>query len=265
MMPNLWILVLSALIACLGSASAQQTTDARVADLVKTGQLRVGVFPPQYVKDAATGQLKGTWVEVARALAARMGVQLVLLEHPTPIKDIGCLKAKACDVILLPHEDRAADVADFSSPYMQFEYTFLVPAGSSMHNFADVDRAGVTIAAVRNHASTNALIPLLKQAELVYAETPDATFNLFRDGRANVMASVRPTLLDYSARLPESRVLADHYGANLNRIVILKGNPGRLAYINEFVEEAKASGLVQKAIDSAGPRGLTVARPGDPK
>ena len=75
------------------------------------------------------------------------------------------------------------------------------------------------------------------------------------------MASVRPTLLDYSAKLPGSRVLEDHYGANLNRIVILKGNPGRLAYINEFVEKAKASGLVQKAIDGAGPRGLTVAPP----
>jgi hypothetical protein len=36
------------------------------------------------------------------------------------------------------------------------------------------------------------------------------------------------------------------------RIVILKGNAGRLAYINEFVEQAKASGLVQKAIDHAG-------------
>ena len=146
---------------------------------------------------------------------------------------------------------------------MQFEYTFLVPAASSIRHFADVDRAGVRIAAVRNHASTNALIPLLKQVELVYAETPDATFNLFRDGEANVMASVRPTLLDYSAQLPGSRVLADHYGANLNRIAILKGNPGRLAYINEFVEEAKA--LVQKVIDTAGPRGLTVAPPGDSK
>ena len=71
------------------------------------------------------------------------------------------------------------------------------------------------------------------------------------------------TLLDYSAQLPGSRVLEDHYGANLNRIVILKGNPARLAYINEFVEHAKASGLVQKAIDRAGPRGLTVAPPND--
>src|SRR5262245_57191600 len=93
-----------------------------------------------------------------------MGVQLILLEHPTPIKDIECLKAGACDVILLPLDDRAANVADFSSPDMQFEYTFLVPAGSSMRNFADVDRAGVRIAVVRNHASTNAQIPLLKQA-----------------------------------------------------------------------------------------------------
>jgi putative ABC transport system substrate-binding protein len=64
-------------------------------------------------------------------------------------------------------------------------------------------------------------------------------------------------------QLPGSRVLEDHYGANLNRIVILKGNPGRLAFINEFVEQAKTSGLVQKAIDRAGPRGLTVAPPGD--
>jgi polar amino acid transport system substrate-binding protein len=256
-------LVLVALLASAGTANAQQSPDARVADLVKAGKLRVGLFPPQYVKDSATGELKSAWVEVAQALAARIGIQLILLEHPTPPKDIECLKAGACDVIFLPFDDRAANVGDFSSPYMQFEYTLLAPAGSSIRRFADADRTGVRIAAVRNHASTNTLIPLLKQAELVYAETPDPTFNLLRDGRADVMASVRPTLLEYSAQLPGSRVLEDHYGANLNRIVILKGNPGRLAYINEFVEQAKASGLVQKAIDRAGPRGLTVAPPGD--
>jgi hypothetical protein len=44
---------------------------------------------------------------------------------------------------------------------------FLTPAGSSIRLFADADRKGVRIAAVRNHASTNTLIPLLTQAELV--------------------------------------------------------------------------------------------------
>ena len=118
-------LILAALLASVGTLNAQQSSDARVADLVKAGKLRVGLFPPQYVKDSATGELKSAWVEVARALAGRMGVQLVLLEHPTPPKDIECLKAGACDVIFLPFDDRAANVGDFSSPYMQFEYTLL--------------------------------------------------------------------------------------------------------------------------------------------
>src|SRR5215831_19011351 len=192
--------VLLALLASAATTRAQQTPDARVADMVRAGKLRVGLFPPQYVKDPATGELKSAWVEVARALAGRIGVELVLLEHLTPPKAIECLKAGACDAIFLPRDDRAAAVADFSAPYMQFEYTFLVPAGSSIRRFADADRSGVRIAAVRNHASTNALIPLLKQAQLVYADTPDPTSNLLRDGQADVMASVRGTLLGYSAQ-----------------------------------------------------------------
>src|SRR5262245_20826763 len=182
-------LAVMALLASVGIARAQQSTDARVADLVKAGTLRVGLFPPQYVKDPATGELKSAWVEVARALAAHIGVRLVLVEHPTHPKDIECLTSGACDLIFLPYDDRAANLGDFSSPYMQFEYTLLTPAGSPIRRFADADRVGVRIAAVRNHASTNTLVPLLKQAELVYAETPDPTFNLLRDGQADAMAS----------------------------------------------------------------------------
>jgi len=260
-----FFLVLLALAASDATATrAQQMPDARVADIAKAGKLRFGLFPPQYVKDPATGDPKSAWVEVARSLASRIGVELVLLEHATPIKAIECLKGGACDAIFPPRDDRAAAIADFSAPYMQFEYTLLVPAGSSIRSFSDADHGGLRIAAVRNHASTNALIPLLKQARLVYADTPDPTFTLLRDGQADAMASVRGTLLDYSVQLPGSRVLEDHYGANINRIAIAKGNAGRLAYINEFVEEAKASGLVQQALERAGPVGARVAPAGDP-
>ena len=103
-----------------------------------------------------------------------------------------------------------------------------------------------------------------KQAEVVYAETPDPTFDLLRTGRAGAFASTRPVLLDYSTQLPGSRVLEDRYGANLNRMVVPKGKAGRLAYVSEFVEDAKASGLVRKAIERGGTRGVTVAPPGDP-
>lgn len=58
-------------------------------------------------------------------------------------------------------------------------------------------------------------------------------------------------------------MLRDRYGANLNRVVITKGHAGRLAYVNEFVEEATASGLVQKAIDRDDTFAFQVPPPGD--
>jgi hypothetical protein len=43
--------------------------------------------------------------------------------------------------------------------------------------------------------------------------------------------------------------------------VVPKGRAERLAYISEFVEQAKASGVVQRAIDRAGQPGYQVAAP----
>ena len=253
------------IIFALGTATAvaQQKPDPRVADLVHAGKIRVGLFPPQYIKDSKTVELRSVWVEVARALAGRIGVELITLERPTPPAAVECLNGDECDVIFLPLDARAANVGNFSFPFIQLEYTLLVPAGSPISAIPDADRPGVHIAAVRNHSSTMTLSRILKQAELVYADTPDPAFDLLRSGRADVMASTRNALLEFSNKLPGSRVLEDYYGANLNRVVVPKGRAEWLAYVNEFVEETKASGLIQKAIDSVGPRWITVAPPGN--
>jgi polar amino acid transport system substrate-binding protein len=240
-------------------ASAEaQTTDPRVADLVRAGKVRVGLFLPQYGK-VPDGLKTTVWVETARAYAARVGVPLVIVEHATPPEAIACLKAGACDQLFLPLDARAAEIGDFSNPIFQFDYTLMVPAGSSIAKVADADRPGVRIAAVRNHASTNELVHQVKQAEFVYAETPEQTFALMRDGKADVMASTRLVLLDFSAKLAGVRLLADRYGANVNRMVVPKGKADWRAYVNEFVEEAKASGAVQQFIERGGTRGVTVA------
>jgi polar amino acid transport system substrate-binding protein len=233
--------------------------DPRVADLVQSGNLRVGLFLPQYIKDPSTGQLTGAWVETAQILASRLGVQLTIVEHAIPPEAIASLRTGACDLLFLPHDERAAAIGDFSNPIFQFDYTFLVPVGSSFQCIADADQSGVCIGAVRNHASTSELSRQLNKATLVYAENPDETFNLLRTGQADAIASARPTLLEYSTQLSESRVLADSFGANVNRMLIPKGKAGWLAYVNEFIEDAKALGLVQNAIERGGTRGVQVA------
>jgi polar amino acid transport system substrate-binding protein len=138
-------------------------------------------------------------------------------------------------------------------------FTYMVPAGSSIRSVTDADKTGIRIAAVRSHASTLALSRILKRAEMVSVEIPDQAFELIRSGRADAWASPRPPLLEYVAQLPGARVLDDHYGANLQSMAVPKSQAGRLAYISEFVEEAKTSGLVQRAIERAGERGIEVA------
>jgi polar amino acid transport system substrate-binding protein len=104
----------------------------------------------------------------------------------------------------------------------------------------------------------------MKYAEPVGAEIPDTAFDLLRTGHADAWAGARYSLLEYSTQLPGSRVLEDRYGANLIALAVPKGQAGRLAYISEFIEEAKASGLVQRAIERAGLRGYQVVSPGNP-
>jgi polar amino acid transport system substrate-binding protein len=265
MIRNLAIsLILSVLLASSGTAGAQPS-DPRVADLVQAGKIRVGLFSTQYTKDPATGELRSVRVDIARALAVRIGVQAVLIEHRTPPEVVGCIKAGVCDVVFLPLDERAANVGDFSFPFVQSEYTMLVPMGSPIRSVADADKSGIRIAAVRNHSSTATLTGAIKQAEVILGDDELAAFELLRAGRVDAFASTRQLLLRMSANLSGSRVLPDRYGANLNRVVIPKGHAGRLAYVNEFVEEAKASGLVQKAIDRDGTFAFQVPPPGDSK
>jgi len=271
MKKSAWVpLMIVALLASAAIADAQQAPDPRVADLVQAGRVRVGLHLAQYTKDPVTGELRGigpgvVFIEIARALSARLGVEVLLVGHPTPPKLVECLKAGACDVGFVGIEPSRAAEVDFSPPVTQFDYTYLVPADSSIRSVADADRPGIRIAVVRNHASTLALSRILKHADLVGAEIPDAAFDLLRTARADALASPRPALLEYSIQLPGSRVLEDRYGVNLgSAMVVPKGQAGRLAYISEFIEEVKASGLVQRAIDSAGLRGVQVAPPGNP-
>jgi polar amino acid transport system substrate-binding protein len=238
----------------------EQAADPRVADLVRAGRIRVGLFAPQYTRDPATGELGGVWVDIARALAARLGVRLALVEHATPRGMVDGLHAGLCDIGFLGFDAaRAAEVEGFSPPFIQVDYTCLVPAHSTIRGTAEVDRRGVRIAVVLDHASTLALRRLCQLADLVSAGTPEEAFDLLRTGRVDAWASIRPALLDYSARLPGSRVLGDRYGANLPAMVVAKGQAARLDYLSEFIESVKASGTVQRAIEQAGSPGIRVA------
>lgn len=262
-------LALATAVAAVGQrvANAQRSSDSRVTDLVQAGKLRAGlgiVAPHWAVKDQKTGELRGVAVDVARALATRTGIELVPVEYPSPPSVLEGLRLGAWDVGFLAIDPSRAAVVDFSPPYLQIDATFLVPEGSSIRNVADADQPGVRIAVTRKSVEEIVLSRSLKRAELRGVDTISAGFDLLRAANVEILAAPRPALLQFSARLPGSRVLEDRFHAAFGAIAVPKGQTGRLAYITEFIEEAKASGLVQRAIEHAGMRGVQTAPPGSP-
>jgi len=256
------LLVVSFTLMSISFVGAQETSDPRVADLVQAGRIRVGIHS-FYTKDSQTGEPKAVstgiiFHDVARILGERIGVEVVAVWHPGVPEMLACVTAGDCDVGFMGPDPSRTGV-DFSPPFLQLDYTLLVPAGSSIQRIADADKPGTRIAAVSGHASTLTLSRMLKHAQLVYAATPDPTFEIMRKGDAEAFASVRPVLIGYSKTLPGSRLLEDRFGANLVGLVVRQGQTARLSYLTEFVEQAKASGLIQQAIDRAGLPGHQVA------
>ena len=243
-------------------AYAQQSKDPRVADLVRTGKLRVGIglgSPSGAMKNPATGELRGLAVDLGRALATRIGVDFVAVEYPRPGAILEGVQTNAWDVAFLVVDPERAKEVDFAPPHTQSDFTYLVPAGSSIHKVADADQPGIRIAVPRGDGVDLRLTRLLKKAELVRTDTLSAAVELVRTGGAHARAGPRQAVLAESVKLPGSRVLADGFAVISSAALVPKGHAGRLAYVSEFIEEAKASGLVKKIIEDAGLRGVQVA------
>jgi polar amino acid transport system substrate-binding protein len=248
-------------------AKAQQTSDPRVADLVRTGKLRVGIGLANLgsaIKDPATGELRGIAADLARALAARIGVALQPVEYPRPGAVLDGASTDAWDVAFLVIDPARSAMADVSPPYMQSDFSYLLPAASSIRNLTDADQTGIRIAVPRGDAVDLALSRLLKRATLVRVDNQAAGVALLRAGQVSAYAAPRPVLLELSAQLPGSHVIEEAFATTTFAAFVPKGHAGHLAYVSEFLEEAKASGAVQQFIERTGLRGFKVA-PSKPK
>ena len=101
----------------------------------------------------------------------------------------------------------------------------------------------------------------LKNATLVRAPSPEATFKLFVADKLEAYANLKPSLLAVADKLPGSRLVEGRYTVIGYSAGVPRGRDAGAQYLGEFIEDAKASGLVARSIEKHGIRGLSVAPP----
>jgi len=236
-----------------------------LSDLAPTGKLRVGINygnPILAQRDAGSSELRGIAVDLGRELGKRVGVPVELVGFESAGKMFDAVKAGAWDVAFLAVDPGRAGEISFTAPYIEIEGTYLVPAGSSVRDVADVDRKGVRVGVSAKSAYDLFLSRSLQHAELVRGPTNNAGFELILAGKVDVVAGIRQHLVANAQKLPGSRVLDGRFMAIQQALGTPKGRDVAAKYLHEFIEDVKASGLVAQAIERSGIPGVSVAPAG---
>src|SRR5215470_12489366 len=132
------------LIGCGGAAIANELAVTR--DIAPTGALRVAVAVGPAAstfwatRDLASGEARGVTVELAKAAAAKLKVPLRLVQYQNSGEIAAAAAKDAWDISFMPADAEREKFVDQGPPYVVYESTYLVRAGSDIKALRDVDR-----------------------------------------------------------------------------------------------------------------------------
>jgi polar amino acid transport system substrate-binding protein len=249
-----------------GGADADDS--AAIKELAPTGKLRVAIAVGPAasalwcVRDPATGKARGVPIELGTALAQKLNVPLDLVEHAASGEIIAAANSSTWDVTFVPVDEERRKTVDFGAPYHLLQSTYLVAPGSTIRTIEEVNRAGVRIAGVEGTATFRAAQRTAPNATPVTVKGPDEGVALMRAGKADAIALSREAVGGLLEALPGSRVLDGGFLNSTTAIAVAKNKPAAHAYVTAFIEEAKVSGLVRRALDGMGLKTSQVAPAG---
>lgn len=247
-----------------GAARAQAVDPAVMKELAPTGKLRVAIAvgpapSALYSLQDADGKRRGVTIDLATALAKKLGVPVEFVPYLGTGEIQGSAASGLWEVTFAPVDEERKKFLDFGNAYHLLQSTYLVAPGSTIKSVPEANAAGVRIAGVRDTATLRASMRTAPNATHIALPGVDAAIDLVKEGKADAIPLSRELLGGVAAKLPGSRVLDGGFLNSTTAVAVPKGRPAALAYVSEFIEEAKASGLVRRALDDIGLKASQVA------
>ena len=228
-----------------------------------TGRLRASINlgnPILAGLDPATGGAKGVSIDLARAFAERLGVELDLVVFDTAGKSVDAVAAEQADIGFFAIDPKRGEHIRFTGPYVLIEGCYMVREDSPLQANEEVDRAGTRLVVGRGSAYDLFLSREIRNAQIVRADSSPAVVQHFVDSGAEVAAGVKQQLEQDAARRGGMRLLP-------GRFMVIRQAMGcprsrgeeAAAALAGFVEEMKAAGFVAQALARHGIEGASVA------
>jgi polar amino acid transport system substrate-binding protein len=238
-------------------------TPELVAAFTPAGRLRAAINlgnPILANRHPVSGEPVGVSIDLARAFAQRLGVDVELLVFDAAGKSVDALTQEQADIGFFAVDPlRGAGIA-FTAPYVLIEGCYLVAHGSPIRVNEEVDCAGRSVVVGKGSAYDLYLTRELKRASIIRSPTSPTVVDTFIEQQADVAAGVRQQLEADAQRLGGLRVLEGRFMVIQQAMGTPKGRGAAAANcLGQIVEEMKANGFVAAALARHGIQGASLA------
>nr|WP_082964847.1 ABC transporter permease subunit [Mycobacterium sp. ACS1612] len=235
------VLLLSAFVlsAC-GSQADNGENPVKSAGVLRVGT--EGVYSPFSYHDPATGQLVGYDVDVARAVADKLGVRVEFVETPWD-SIFAALEANRFDVVAneVTITDERKAKYDLSEPYSVGEGVIVTRAGDSISSLANLKGK----VAAENATSNWSDVARKAGARVEAVEGFTQAIKLLNQGRVDVVVNDSIAVYAYLAETGDKSVkIAGNIGEKSEQGFAARKNSGLLPDLNKALDELRADGTL---------------------
>ncbi|MCV7282941.1 ABC transporter permease subunit [Mycolicibacterium flavescens] len=239
------LLVLAAVIlAGCGSPETGGNEPIKAAGVLRVGT--EGVYPPYSFHDASQGgQLAGYDVDVARAVAEKLGVRIEFVETSWD-SIFAALEADRFDIVAneVTITDERKAKYDLSAPYSIAEGVIVTRADdNSVTSLADLEGKR----AAQSPTSNWATVARDAGAQIVSVDGFAQAISVLNDGRVDVVVNDSLSVLAYQAEHPDASIkVAGNTGEQSEQAFAARKDSGYLPELNRALEELRADGTLSE-------------------
>jgi len=234
-----------------------------VSAFTPTGKVRASINlgnPILANRNAETGEPFGVSIDLARAFAQQLGVELELVVFDAAGKSVEAINEERADFGFFAVDPIRGEKIAFTAPYVLIEGFYLVHDDSPVRTNADVDQPHNRVAVGKGSAYDLFLTRELKAAQIVRAPTSPAVVQTFLDQKLEVAAGVKQQIEADAAKTPGLRLLDERFMVIQQAMGTPKSRgAAAAAALHAFVEETKASGFVAESLARHRIAGASVA------
>ena len=131
---------------------------------------------------------------------------------------------------------------------MNIDANFIFRNNYNFKSNEEIDSPGTKIAVVERSAYDLWLSDNFKNAELIKVKTIDSSHKLFREGKVDVLAGLKPRLLEELKINDDFKIISNPFTYIKQSIGIKKGNPEILVFLNDFISKLIKEGYVKSLL-----------------